>query len=635
MKKSIHFILCGLFLMLGATLSAQNDRDRSDDTDDNGNEYIQQIKEKYLPNSKSLIIFKGDHQLSADKRINGDILVINGDLIVYGELNGRAVVTNGNIVVKSTGHIGKDAIAVNGKVIFGDNTSSETQSESSTEFSKNDDFADDDDSEFNNFTSAPKAPTPPVFRNDWSAKESYEKDMERFNREMDAFNRKMEKFNAKMQAWNEKMAEKNNADNSYPYHYDYTGNYEDEESDHDSDEDTHSASFVRVGDEPKDPWSKNRNNERDVTYFLSREPRYKYTSFFLFDYNRVDGLYLGLKLDRNHKIYSRKPFQIYGEAGYAFGEKAFRYQLGIDKVWGNQFRFTLGGELHDLTGTQDEMIVGDIENAVNALIFKNDYRDYFRKLGYSFQVSQHLNESLVLGAAYRVDDYSNLQNNVDWAVFFPKQSFRINPLINEGHMVSYSGSVELNTVSTVSAGRKHFKRVGWNISAEGERSLKKINSDFEFTRYTLSVARYQPISRWENIDARIMIGAGTGDLPLQKIFAVGGISTLRGHAYKAFTGNQMVLSNLEYRLNSGILKDDKIFFIHPFSFILFMDNGYVWNNKVYAINDAYQGVRLRDIQTDLGIGLGDEKDIFRVDIAKSVSEKNSDYKFNFRVNYAF
>lgn len=132
-----------------------------------------------------------------------------------------------------------------------------------------------------------------------------------------------------------------------------------------------------------------------------------------------------------------------------------------------------------------------------------------------------------------------------------------------------------------------------------------------------------------------MYGAGTGDLPLQKIFAIGGISTLRGHSYKALFGNQVALANVEYRVSSGILKDDKVFFIHPFSFILFMDSGYAWNNKIYAAKDAFKGTRLSDLETDLGIGLGDEKDIFRFDIAKSVSEKNSDYKFNFRINYAF
>ena len=621
-------MMCGLLVLSSATLSAQNGRMASDDMDESGDEYIQEIKEKYLPNSKSLIIFKGDHKLSSDKRVDGDILVINGDLIVHGELNGRAVVTNGNIVVKSTGRIGKEAIAVNGKVIFGDDNSTALKTENSPAFSRKD-MDDEADSEFDDVASVPNAPTPPVFNNDWAAKNSYEKEMERFNREMEAFNRKMDKFNSKMQALNEKMAEKN----SHTYHYDYTG--DDVDSATEDNDDTHSASFVRVDDEPKDQWRKNQKNQSEITYFLSRKPRYKYTNFFLFDYNRVDGLYLGLKLDRNHQIYSRKPFQIYGEAGYAFSEKALRYQLGVDKVWGSQFRFTVGGELHDLTSTQDGLLVGDIENAVNALILKNDYRDYFRTLGYSFQVSQNLNESLRLVAAYKVDDYSNMQNNVNWAVLFPKQDFRVNPAIDEGHMVSYSGAVELNTVSTISAGKKHFKRVGWNILAEGERSLKPLNSDFEFTRYTLSVARYQPISQWENIDARIMFGAGTGDLPLQKIFSVGGISTLRGHSYKAFTGNQMALANIEYRVSSGILKDDKIFFIHPFSFILFMDSGYAWNNKVYAITDLYKGTHLGDFETDLGIGLGDEKNHFRFDIAKSVSEKNSDYKFNLRINYAF
>jgi hypothetical protein len=625
MKTLGYFIVCGLFLFSSSALWAQDDPNDDEVQGNDAKKYIDQIKEKYLPNSKSLIIFKGDHQLARDQKVDGDILVINGDLVVYGELNGRAVVTNGDIIVKNSGRIIKDAIAVNGRVVLGNESHEGSIPSNSAVLSVDDE---DEGTDIDGIVSAPKPPTPPKFNNDWAAKESYEREMERFNREMEAFNKKMAKFNAKMHKWNQKIEE-----NKYDYQYDYS--VEDEESRREDEDDTYSASFVRVDDDPKGRFRRNRNDRNETTYFLSREPRYKYTNFFLFDYNRVDGLYLGLKLDRDHKMYSNKPFQLYGEAGYAFSEKAFRYQLGVDKVWGGSFRFTLGGELHDLTNTQDQMIVGDLENALNALILKNDYRDYFRTQGFSFQASQELNESLKLTASYRVDDYSNLENNVRWAVFYPKQNFRINPQIQEGHMASFAGKIELNTVSTISSGKKHIKRVGWNIIAEGERSKKNLNSDFDFTRYTFSVARFQPISRWENIDARIMYGAGTGNLPLQKIFAIGGISTLRGHAYKAFTGNQVALANVEYRVSSGILKDDKVFFIHPFSFILFMDSGYAWNNQIYAAKEVFKGTRLKDLQTDLGIGLGDEKNIFRVDIAKSVSEKNSDYKFNFRINYAF
>lgn len=469
MKNLARFILCGLFLFSTHGLWAQEDPDDEETQDNSGSEYIDQIKEKYLPNSKSLIIYKGGHQLASDQKIDGDILVINGDLVVYGELNGRAVVTNGDIIVKNSGRIIKDAIAVNGKVVLGDEGHESSIPSNSSNLSDKDDLNidEEEESDFDGIVTAPKAPAPPKFNNDWAAKESYEKEMERFNREMEAFNKKMAKFNAKMKTWNEKMAEKNR----YDYQYDYSA--EDEEKSRDEEDDTYSASFVRVDDNPKDRLRKNMNDRNDMTYFLSREPRYKYTNFFLFDYNRVDGLYLGLKLDRNHKMYFNKPFQIYGEAGYAFSEKAFRYQLGVDKVWGHAYRFTLGGELHDLTNSQDQLIVGDLENALNALILKNDYRDYFRTLGFSFQASQELNESLKLSAYYRVDDYSNLENNVRWAVFFPKQNFRINPQINEGHMVSYAGSVELNTVSTISVGKKNLNALD-GISKQKANAATKI-----------------------------------------------------------------------------------------------------------------------------------------------------------------
>ena len=47
-----------------------------------------------------------------------------------------------------------------------------------------------------------------------------------------------------------------------------------------------------------------------------------------------------------------------------------------------------------------------------------------------------------------------------------------------------------------------------------------------------------------------MIGGSTvdGDLPPQKLWHVGGIGTLRGHEYKRFSGDQLLLANAEYYL---------------------------------------------------------------------------------------
>ena len=596
--------------------------------DDESNESIESIKQRYLPGSKSVMILTGNYRIAEGTTVSGDIIVFRGDLVVGGILNGRAVVTDGDIAVKQNGQIDK-AIAIKGKVTYEGNHSDFSDTDGQEELL-------DDADEMETIPAPPSPPKVPKFGSGDQSWRDFDIQMQAYKDRMEAFHHEMEQFNSRMDELTRKLNQK------YSYSYKSRSDYDEDDQDEDYEDDetaeddrTHSASFVRV-DDPGSDWRNDRKRRSSgIKYFLEREPRYKYTNFFLFDYNRVDGAYIGAKIDRHHKMYEHKPFEIYGEIGYAFSAKAFRYQIGLDKVWNRPYDFTIGGEAHVLTGSQDEWLVGNVENAFNALLLNRDYRDYYRKEGFSFEASQQLNDVLKVSALYKIDNYSSLDNEIRWSLFRPKQEFRVNPAIDEGRMSSYAGMVDLNTVSTVRTGKKYVKRVGWILHAEAERSLKSLNSDFEFTRYMVSAVRYQPLSRWENLDMRLMAGSATGIVPRQMLFNMGGISTLRGHDFKAFSGNQMILTNVEYRLSSGILKNDRIFPLHPFSVILFMDNGYAWRNQIYAAKDAFKGVHLSDLETDLGVGFGDEKNIFRFDIAKSVSEKNSDYKFNVRINYAF
>ncbi len=651
MKKNILLLLFGLLVVARPLdfLQAQQKSEFLDDSDSYN--YLDELKQKYLSNSKSLMIYSGSHELSSERTVNSDVLLLNGDLIIRGTLNGKAVVANGNIILKDNGRITKDAVAINGKVVFQDvsrvsgNVIQLKGNHSGNAFDETVNSEGEDTQE----AEAADLPLLPKEVQKWTGdKDSDEQmsdestsgdDIDRVNERMKA---RMERFNKKMKQWKYKV--KSSGDG---YSYSTDENSDDQEEDRGrTPNHTYDASFVRVDDDYQNQTenSQDDNNENanvqatGYNYygpFLKKHPGYVNTSFVAFDYNRVDGLFLGLKLDRNHKIYDNKPFQIYGGLGYAFSEKAVRFQLGLDKFWGDEYRFAAGAELHDVTNTQDDWRVGQTENAVNALLFKNDFRDYFRTKGYSLQVSQNLNSYLKLAAIYRADDYTSLTNRTRWAVFFPNQDFRVNPLIDNGTMRTVTGQLSFNTAEKIQMGKNHVKRVGWNIFGEAERSYQRLNSDFQFTRYQLSVTRYQPLSRWENLDVRLMAGTATGTLPLQKTFYLGGISTLRGFDYKEFSGNNLVLVNVEYRISSGILKNDRIFFLRPFSAILFMDTGYAWNHPTHSIRKTFAGAGLHDVQTDIGIGLGDEKDLFRVDIAKPLSRKNGDYKIDLRVNYAF
>ncbi|MBX7150046.1 hypothetical protein K1X84_00300 [bacterium] len=651
MKLSRLFYLLVLCLAAGGGFAQNNETSVVDD------DVIDQIRKKYFSNSKNFMIVQGDYEMKSGRVIDKDILVVNGNLRIAGTLNGSVVVANGNIVLEGEGEIIKNAVVIHGKIIV----------EDAKQVEGNQDEIDWKDlNDVGNtrlvipLAEKPELPELPVI--DENKIESIHDNMQSLSEEMrqlaeqmkarqdeftaefnNRYKREMRK-NRKKQ-WEEKdwdedqdWNESENLNQNENWNRDENWNENQNQKWNRNWEDENSGDEEESSDD--DDWQNKHNrwddfSDVDFTDEIQTFQRKYKTNYFTFDYNRVDGAYLGLKIEKNHKIYKNKPFNLYGELGYAFSRGKFNYQLGLDKFWGRAFRFEVGGEFHDLTGTQDDWLVGHYENMFNALLFKNDYRDYYRTRGYGFHASQNLNPYLKLTAGYNTDEYSSLPNEIRWGLFLPKKDFRINPAIDEGTMVTVSGSAEFNNLSEYHWKRKITKRRGWKFEARGEKGLDKLNSDFQFARYTIQAARYQPLSRWENLDVRVMAGAATGDVPAQKLFYLGGISTLRGHNFKEFSGNQMALANVEYRISSGRFSDDKIFLLDPFSVILFMDAGYAWNNKIFSYRDVAKGVNLNDMETDLGVGFGDESDFFRIDVAKNISVKNSSYKVNFRINYAF
>lgn len=564
--------------------------------------HVDIIKEQKFRNSNFLMIYNGGYEIKSGNVMKSDLIVSEGDLVVNGTLEGEAVVDHGDLIVHATAVISGHVTVIDGKVIVHDNAFEASSVERMTwsDFAERRTAHDEEDIAF--VPPLPELPTHDDILDEKSVrqlKDEMKGKMDDARKELDAINKEKREL---------------------PRIY----------IDVDDEDD------VVVVDE--DEW-KERPWTREVEFRFPKPRDYRLTDYdngyLAFDYNRVDGLYLGAKIDRRNDKFRFKPMRLYGEVGYAFGEKNVRYQVGLDRRWGRAFRFEIGGEVHDLTSSQDTWIVGHIENAVNAFLFKNDYKDHFRTRGYSFHVSQNLNPYLKITGTFRQDDYYSLNNHVNWSIFLPKQDFRKNPAIDDGRWTGFSLQAELDNVKFMRYGRKNFRRTGWHVVAEAEKGVPSWDSDFDYSRYTLNVVRYQPLSRWENLDVRMWLGTSTGDLPAQKSFYAGGISTMRGHDYKAFKGNHVALLNVEYRVSPNRFDRDRVLFIHPMNFILFMDNGYAWTSETNSYRHLYRGFDTRNVETDIGIGLGDEKDIVRLDLAKNVSQKGSDYKIMLRINYAF
>jgi cytoskeletal protein CcmA (bactofilin family) len=363
----------------------------------------------------------------------------------------------------------------------------------------------------------------------------------------------------------------------------------------------------------------------------------------IFRYNRVEGLFFGLKIPRNNWWDNRDfHFALFGHLGYGFANKEARYQIGLERWFFNDLRFTLGGSLYDLTETEDEWQIPSLENSLAALLLKEDFQDFYQRKGYSFYVKQNLTNAFQISGEYRVDELENMRQETQWALFGGHKKFKPNPPIDE--IQEFKNLVARVTLDT----RNHTKHPsqGWLIQFEGlfagtdlknDGILARTGEVVDFDRYILDIRRYQPLAFGENLDFRLRAGTARGEVPLQYRFDLGGLSSLRGFEYKYFeNGDRLVLANAEYNIHGRNSDFQNMWFFDNFSLILFADAGLVWNSaKINSYQEGFSDLTWADLKTNIGVAISDHDGNVRLNIAKRVDVGGEPVVVTFRINRDF
>ncbi len=337
---------------------------------------------------------------------------------------------------------------------------------------------------------------------------------------------------------------------------------------------------------------------------------------FLFRYNRVEGLFLGFQSP--HKFYwdEERKFTLFGSLGYGFGEHRWRGNIGASQQFSMEDHlFEIGIEGHNLADTRDQWLVGNLENTLTSLLARFDYRDYYSRKGFSSWVGFYTRKPLAdmqLKAAYINDEYDSLANNVSWSLFRTKKSFRDNPPVNAGNVRSLLLTFDLHKLNS-------YKQEGWSVSLSSEFAGKAFKGDYDFNRYVLDLRRYQPISRYDKINLRLRLATSDGDLPEQRTFEIGGISTMPAFSYKQFAGNRMILGNIEYVVDGSMFSDGTDFplsIIDDVNLILFADAGYVTEVPgSRSFDKGFDKFKFNAVKSDWGFGFGSRDGKFRLGFA--------------------
>lgn len=352
---------------------------------------------------------------------------------------------------------------------------------------------------------------------------------------------------------------------------------------------------------------------------------------FILRYNRVQGLFLGLEFPKS--IANKyNIITIHGFGGYGFEEKAWRYQIGLDRYFFNRtsYRFEIGASFYDLTDTRDDWIITPLENSLASFLIHEDFQDYYRRNGYEVHISQNLTIYLKGTLAYRNDRYNSVGKNVDWALFGGDKKFRINPAIDQGNMRSLYGELYLDTRNDHETPRR-----GWYGKLSVEKSNSDLNSDFSFNQYILELRHYIQISRNERLDLRFKAGSSEGELPIQKQYEIGGISTLRGFNYKEFRGDRLLLTNIEYNLSPSLFSRD-FFLFDDIRLIFFSDIGSAWfSNDNSKFSKGFDILKLNTLKSDIGIGFSNWDGTVRLNIAKRTDTNKDPMAITFRIAKPF
>lgn len=335
-------------------------------------------------------------------------------------------------------------------------------------------------------------------------------------------------------------------------------------------------------------------------------------------YNRVEGLFASYRVEFSPPANQKVTLSV--DAGYGVHNRGVRWE---GAVLYRHRKGRLGLRLFDRTETNDRGIIRTGENTFNALIFKGDYRDYFRaKNGLSIYGDYRLRRNLRFTANVSAFSYSSMPIEVGWSLFRNSRSFRPNPTVREGDAGRLRAALVYDTRR-----RSPVFHNGLMASLAYERGFREFPYDgliFAFNR------RQKTVFGKQAFILRGLVGTQES-VDEQYLFDMGGVSTLRGYRIKEFTGNRIVQVNIDYLFGGDIFGRLPIKGAHHIKFVLFGDAG--WTALAPRGDHLFQGwgdFRFGDIMTNLGAGVAAYHHLVRINVARRFDSAFEDWTFSVR-----
>jgi hypothetical protein len=276
-----------------------------------------------------------------------------------------------------------------------------------------------------------------------------------------------------------------------------------------------------------------------------------------FYYNRVDGAspHFGIGfIDEDSLL---PDIKVYG--GYAFASERWRYHFEMAKSFNIGSPVSIGTQIYRKLATYDDGIVSETENSIFALLATEDYRDYYEAEGVCTFARFFPSNYVTFEGGFIAEKHHWLYARRDlWSLFggsklFPENfaSFESNQIISE---IARINDIRMKTLLA----RINVKLPGQSIlmshsHLRGRLTLEwtpsEWNDHYDFTRYMIEIVRHQYISKYLAVRIRGVFGSSGGDIPIHRLFYLGGIGTMLGYDHKEYFGSSIWSAILETKFN--------------------------------------------------------------------------------------
>ncbi len=275
------------------------------------------------------------------------------------------------------------------------------------------------------------------------------------------------------------------------------------------------------------------------------------------DYNRVDGLTLGLGaqfVDSDSLIPS-----LWFQASYALESERGRYRIGFEQVLWRDLPIAVGAEGFRELANEDDWIVDPALHFVYPLLANKDYRDYYEAEGGRGWVSARplANIEVELGYQFEETRYFDAHPLL-WSLFGGDEEFRPNystapPQLRQEGIEVLNGADNGFLYVDVGWDTRFVPAIydssAWHVTGELEWSTPDLDSDYDYRRYRIMARRYQTVHERGMLLMRGVFGGSDGYLPMHKRWYIGGLSTVEGYEIKEFVGTRFWMANGEYRFS--------------------------------------------------------------------------------------